>query len=114
MAGTKPEGAQQVTKKPAVSRERQLADLALDPLFSGAALATTFSKGTFGATDLTATYEGLLDRAKAIRENKLGSAEDMLTAQATALNAIFLEMARRSGANMGEYIQQPRPTCGWR
>lgn len=105
MAGTKPEGTLQVTEKPGVTRERQLADIALDPLFGGAALATTFSKGTFGATDLTATYEGLIDRAKAIRGNKLGSAEDMLTAQAAALNAMFLELARRSGANMGEYIQ---------
>jgi hypothetical protein len=105
MAGTKPEGTLKVTEKPGVTRERQLAGLALDPLFGGAALANTFSKGTFGATDLTATYEGLVDRAKAIRSNKLGSAEDMLTARAAALNAIFLELARRSGANMGKYIQ---------
>lgn len=105
MAMTKPEGTLQVTERKDVSRERQLADIALDPLFGGAALSTTFTKGTFGTTDLTATYEGLIDRAKAIRSNKLGSAEDMLTAQAAALNAMFLEMARRSGANMGEYIQ---------
>ena len=105
MAGSKPASTLQVTEKPGVSKERQLADLALDPLFGGAALSTTFTKGTFGATDLTATYEGLIDRAKAVRNNKLGSAEDMLTAQAAALNAIFLELARRSGSNMGEYIQ---------
>lgn len=105
MAGTKPEGTLQVTERKDVSRERQLADIALDPLFGGAALSTTFTKSTFGATDLTATYEGLIDRAKAVRGNKLGSAEDMLTAQAAALNAMFLELARRSGANMGEYIQ---------
>jgi len=105
MAGTKPEGTLQVTEKPNVTRERQLADIALDPLFSGAVLATTFNMDTFGATDLTATYEGLIDRAKAVRDNKLGSAEDMMTAQAAALNAIFLELARRSGMNMGEYIQ---------
>lgn len=105
MAGAEPEGTLQVSERKDVSRERQLADIALDPLFGGAALSTTFTKGTFGATDLTATYEGLIDRAKAIRGNKLGSAEDMLTAQAAALNAMFLELARRSGANMGEYIQ---------
>lgn len=105
MVGTKPEGTLQVTERKDVTRERQLADIALDPLFGGAALSTTFTKGTFGATDLTATYEGLIDRAKAVRGNKLGSAEDMLTAQAAALNAMFLELARRSGANMGEYIQ---------
>lgn len=105
MAGAKPDGTLQVTERKDVSRERQLADIALDPLFGGAALSTTFTESTFGATDLTATYEGLIERAKAIRGNKLGSAEDMLTAQAAALNAMFLELARRSGANMGEYIQ---------
>jgi hypothetical protein len=105
MAGAKSGKTVQITEKPGVSRERQLADIALDPLFGGAALSTTFTKDTFGETDLVATYAGLVDRAKAIRDNKLGSVEDMLTAQAAALNAMFLELARRSGANMGEYMQ---------
>lgn len=105
MTGTKLDKTLQIAEKPGVSRERQLADIALDPLFGGAALSTTFTKGTFGETDLIATYSGLVDRAKSIRDNKLGSAEDMLTAQAAALNAMFLELARRSGANMGEYMQ---------
>lgn len=104
MAGAKPAGTLQVTEKPGVSRERQLADVALDPLFGGAVIASSFGKPFSGETDFTALYEALHDRAKAIRGNKLGSAEDMLTAQAAALNAMFLELARRSGANMGEYI----------
>ena len=98
-------GTIQVTEKMGVSRERQLADVALDPLFGGAVIASSFGKPFSGETDLTAFYEALHDRARAIRDNKLGSAEDMLTAQAAALNAIFLELSRRSGANMGEYIQ---------
>lgn len=105
MAGAKPAGTLQVTEKPGVSRERQLADVALDPLFGSAVIASSFGKPFSGETDFTALYEALHDRAKAIRGNKLGSAEDMLTAQAAALNAMFLELARRSGANMGEYIQ---------
>lgn len=105
MAGAKPAGTLQVTEKPGVSKERQLADVALDPLFGSAVIASSFGKPFSGETDFTALYEALHDRAKAIRSNKLGSAEDMLTAQAAALNAIFLELARRSGANMGEYIQ---------
>jgi len=105
MAGPKSDKTLQITEKPGVSRERQLADIALDPLFGGAALSTTFTKGTFGETDLIATYAGLVDRAKSIRDNKLGNVEDMLTAQAAALDAVFLELARRSGANMGEYMQ---------
>lgn len=105
MAGAKPVGMLQVTEKPGVSRERQLADIALDPLFGSAVIASSFGKPFSGETDFTALYEALHDRAKAIRGNKLASAEDMLTAQAAALNAMFLELARRSGANMGEYIQ---------
>jgi hypothetical protein len=52
MAGATPEGSLQVTERKDVSRERQLANIALDPLFGGAALSTTITKGTFGATDL--------------------------------------------------------------
>ncbi|WP_288934775.1 hypothetical protein [uncultured Sphingomonas sp.] len=77
-----------MTEKPGVSRERQLADVALDPLFGSAVIASSFNKPFSGETDFTALYEALHDRAKAIRGNKLGSAEDMLTAQAAALNAV--------------------------
>ncbi|KQS49735.1 hypothetical protein ASG20_12300 [Sphingomonas sp. Leaf198] len=94
-----------MTEKLGVSRERQLADVALDPLFGSAVIASSFGKPFSGETDFTAFYEAMHDRARAIRDNKLDSAEDMLTAQAAALNAMFLELARRSGANMGEYIQ---------
>lgn len=105
MARAKPEGTLQVTEKPGVSKERQIADVALDPLFGGAVIASSFGKSLCGETDFTSLYDALHDRAKAIRGNKLGSVEDMLTAQAAALHAMFLELARRSGANMGEYIQ---------
>ena len=105
MATAISEGRLKVKEKPDVSKERQLADLALDPMFGAAVIATSFGKPLSGETDFTSVYEALHDRAKAVRGNKLASVEDMLTAQAAALHAIFLETARRSGANMGEYIQ---------
>jgi hypothetical protein len=105
MPNGKPGGSLQITAKPGTTMERQLADVALDPVFGGAVITSTFGKNLCGETDFTSLYESLGDRAKAVRDNKLGSAEDMLTAQAAALNAMFLELARRSGANMGEYIQ---------
>lgn len=105
MPNGKPEGALQITAQPGTTKERQLADVALDPVFGAAVITSTFGKNLCGETDFTSLYESLADRAKAVRNNKLGSAEDMLTAQAAALNAMFLELARRSGANMGEYIQ---------
>lgn len=95
----------QVREKIGVSKERQLADVAIDPLFGSAIIASSFGKPFAGETDFTALYQALHDRAKAVRANKLGSVEDMLTAQAAALNAMFLELARRSAANIGEYIQ---------
>ena len=95
----------EVPAKPGVPTERQLADIALDPIAGGAVIAASFSKGMFGESDLVSVVEALHDRGKAVRGNKLGSVEDMLVGQAAALNAIFLELTRRAGANLGEYIQ---------
>lgn len=105
MARGKSEQTLRIVEEPGVSQERRLADIAINPLAGGAALVESFGKGLYGKQDVTELYLALLDRAKAIRENKLGSVEDMLTAQAAALNAMFLELARRSSANMGEYIE---------
>jgi hypothetical protein len=95
----------EVPAEPGVPTKRQLADIALDPLTSGALIAAAFSKGTYGESDLVSMIEALHDQGKAVRANKLDSVEDMLTGQAAALNAIFIELARRSGANIGEYMQ---------
>lgn len=43
-------------------------------------------------------------RQRAPRDADLRSVETMLLGQAAALNAIFAEMARRSGINMGQYM----------
>jgi hypothetical protein len=86
-----------------ISKER-VAKVALDPLAGGAAISAMFSTGLFGESDLRAAYAALHESAKDVRDNKLGNIEDMLTAQAAALNAMFLELARRSYANMGDYM----------
>lgn len=95
----------EVPAEPGVPTKRQLANIVLDPLTSGALIAASFSKGTYGESDLVSMIEALHDRGRAVNSNKLGSVEDMLTGQAAALNAIFVELARRSGANLGEYMQ---------
>jgi len=41
---------------------------------------------------------------KAVNKGDLSAAENMLQAQAIALDAIFAEMARRSAVNMGEFL----------
>jgi hypothetical protein len=93
-----------ITEEPGVSKERRLADVALDPIAGAAAIGNIFTKPVFGETDLSETYVALSDRARDVRQNNLKSVEDMLTAQASALNAIFLQLAQRSHVNLGEYI----------
>jgi hypothetical protein len=46
----------------------------------------------------------LKETAKAVNGGDLSGAESMLTAQATALNAVFGELSRRAALNMGEYL----------
>ena len=104
---TKPaknEGQLRVTQPDGVSKERALADVALDPLSGAAVTVSSFSKPLFGPSDLTEICTGLNERARDVRQNNLASVENMLTAQAASLNAIFVELSRRSGANMGEYL----------
>src|SRR3954470_1381413 len=87
------------------SKERSLADATIDPLAGAAATVNSMSKPLFGDNDLSEIYLALHDRARDVRQNKLASVENMLTGQAAALNSIFYELTRRSGANMGEYIE---------
>lgn len=104
-AGVKVDGVIRVAEEAGISKERLLANVALDPLVGGAAVASSFAKGYFGAVDIGDAVDALHDRGRAVRGNDLASVENMLTGQAAALNAIFLELTRRAGANMGEYIQ---------
>lgn len=83
---------------------REMAKVALNPVPGHASIASCFAEKLFGKVDYLATCEGLQERAMAVRGGDLSSAEDMLTAQAASLNVLFLELTRRSGANLGEYI----------
>lgn len=83
---------------------RRLAEIAVGPAESSAAIAYWMTQGTYGET-------GIGDLAKVLRESvgkaqagDLSEYEGMLGAQAYALNAIFLEMTRRAALNMGEYL----------
>jgi hypothetical protein len=87
------------------SPERSRADLALDPTAAGMATALAFSKGTFGETDITSLYLSLKDAMVAVRGGKMDGPEALLVSQATSLNLIYTELARRAALNMGEYIQ---------
>jgi hypothetical protein len=70
-------------------------------------MATTmaFAKGTFGEADGQSLYEATAANIDAVRKGSMNGPEALLVAQATSLNMIYTELARRSALNMGEYIE---------
>lgn len=94
----------QVTRRPEVSEQRQMADLATDGIASNAITARTFLGTSQPSLSITEMVNSLKDHGQRVNGNDLAAAEQMLMAQSVALNAIFAEMARRSAINMGEYL----------
>lgn len=93
-----------VAARPGVSQERQLADLGADGIVSNAMTARAFlnpSQPNLSITELVASVKA---HGEKVNGNDLAAAEQMLVAQAIALNSIFAEMARRSALNMGDYL----------
>ena len=86
------------------TREQQLARIAAAGLVENAATMQEFSKATLGEIGITEAFHALRERADAMNRGDLSGAEAMLTAQASSLNTIFAEMARRAAANMGQYL----------
>ena len=86
------------------SKERNLADVSLDPAASGMAAARLFIAGSFGERDSTELYLSLSDKGNAAASGDLTHYKIMLAAQADTLNSVFTELARRAALNMGEYI----------
>lgn len=86
------------------SRERRLAEVAIEPATASAAIAGWMTKGTFGETGIGDLVEVLRDSVENAQVGELGEYEGMLGAQAHALNAIFLEMTRRAALNMNQHL----------
>src|SRR5690606_16500795 len=104
----KPDGDKDELKvqlEPGKSRERTLADVGLSPIAHGMATARLFTKPSFGELSLEGLMEALADDVVAVQRGDLKTQKAMLACQATALNAIFTELARRAAANMGEYVE---------
>jgi hypothetical protein len=91
-------------KSDSASEAEKQAEMALDPRLTGAAAAECFASSVFGLLKVEELYVVLGRRARDVRENRLGSLEDMLTSQAAVLDAIFTHLARRAHLNLGEYI----------
>jgi hypothetical protein len=86
------------------SKERCLADAAIEPAVSAAFIAAMMSQGVFGVTGVNALTGALRDCVQNAKAGDLAEYEGMLGAQAYALNAIFLEMTRRAAMNMGTHL----------
>jgi hypothetical protein len=94
-----------VDATPGKSRETLIAELATLPAMTGAALVVEFNQRAFrGGLPLTETVAVLKEKVAAVQRGDLAEAEALLTAQAVALNSMFVELASRSSLNMGEHL----------
>ena len=84
-----------------VARERELAEQAIDPDVTSAAVVAAFWECLDGGIDPQAGYEAMRAHVAQARKNVRASAEATLLGQAAALNAIFADMARRAQAHLG-------------
>lgn len=86
------------------SQERVAAEVGFSPVVSSSQTACLFAKGVLG-TDIPKgeAIAVMADIADKVKAGDLGIIETTLAAQATTLDAIFNELARRSAANLGEH-----------
>lgn len=101
----KPDRSLKVDAVEGITSERQKAEIAINPAAHSLVTVQQFTRHTMGEQDMTALFEALIDQTKAGKNGDLAQVRSMLTGQAFALNAIFSELARRAGLNMGEYLQ---------
>jgi hypothetical protein len=89
----------------AAARDRQLAELAHNPVVRNASAAIGFSRSLLGgkAPTLEDSVGVFADQSRKVVEGDLSSVKAMLSSQAQALDAMFTDFARRSSANLGEY-----------
>ena len=85
-------------------RDELLAELTTEGLLSNAVLMQSYSSQVVGEISITRAVDGLRTTIKEVKRGDLSSAETILVGQAAALNAMFYELARRAGANMGKHL----------
>lgn len=94
-----------VVEQPGKSPDKVVAELAINPVINAAATVILFAKGTLGNVEITETVEAINDAVAKVRGGNMSGPEATLVSQAATLDSIFTELARRSGLNMGEYIE---------
>jgi len=76
---------------------------AVCPNTTAAAVIETYGK-PLGEQSLSILTDMLRDQSKAVTKGDLEQCETMLIGQASALQAIFMNLSRRAALNMGEYL----------
>lgn len=82
-----------------------LSKVVLRPSVKAAATIQAFAQPAWGELDLTTLADELSAQIGTVTRGDLQRAEAMLIAQAHTLEALFHELARRAGLNMGQYLQ---------
>jgi hypothetical protein len=75
-----------------------------DPCVTSAATVASYSPGLFGEASLTKLVGRLREQTTDVHNGNLRGAESTLVAQASALNGIFAELARRAALNMAQNL----------
>lgn len=94
----------QVKQVPGKSDALLLAESALSSTAGNASTARTFAHHSFGHTGINQSIAVIQEKAAKVQAGDLSEMEALLVAQATSLDAIYTEMARRAALNMGEHL----------
>lgn len=84
-------------------RAKLVAELAVTPSLQGASTIKRWSTAV-GDLDVSSLFEELRKQAITASTGDLKRQEAILTIQAHTLDTVFKELARRSCANLGEYM----------
>jgi hypothetical protein len=87
------------------SLKRLRAEAAAEGVVGNAQVMQAFAQKQFGDVDLAEAFSAMRATAGAVHGGDLKPVEAMLMAQASSLNTIFTELARRAGLNLGGSLE---------
>ncbi len=103
-----PEKALLIKASPTKSTHQRLADVSMSPITSNAATAQVWAQQTFGEIGLNESVALFQERATLASSGDLTDAKQMLMAQASALDTIFSDLARRASRCMADTLSDTK------
>jgi hypothetical protein len=95
----------QIKQEKDKAQDRQFAEIGLSPSVLNTFTAIAYAKGAMGEISITDAVAVMKDKVNQVNANNTKALEGTLTAQVTALDTIFNELARRAAINMGTHMQ---------